>query len=194
MVNSLNKFSDSDKKRKRIRDLLSEDAEKNIFGIVSYAVLKNHYRQTKVYFGYNRNAFRQYELQLFRTWRMNASDNGIDFVMRPAGRIFRVKDAGRYDEYLRDIDSVNHFPITFVVKTNSTSKQVLRELFAFIRQRGDVMRNVEEQYRDAIEEIITINELRKWLNDLSDKDVNNVVRDLKNCYREETGGRVLFGE
>ena len=130
---------------------------RRIFEIISYAILKNHYKNIKVYWGYTRNSINEEELQLFKTGRTNANDGGIDFVMRPIGRFFQVTEVNNYDKYLLDIDKVMHFPITFVIKTNSPKAIVAKELNDYINTRANGMLVIEQRYKNAIEEIITIN-------------------------------------
>ncbi len=101
-------------KKAKITELLTEDAEARIFEIISYAILKNHYKNIIVYFGYSRDKMEEIPLQLYKTGRTNANDGGIDFVMRPVGRFFQVTEVNNYDKYLLDIDKVIHFPITFI--------------------------------------------------------------------------------
>ena len=100
-------------KKAKITELLTEGAEARIFEIISYAILKNHYKNITVYFGYSRDKMEEIPLQLYKTGRTNANDGGIDFVMRPVGRFFQVTEVNNYDKYLLDIDKVIHFPITF---------------------------------------------------------------------------------
>ena len=119
ILDELQGIANYNKKLEKIRTMLSEDAEARIFEIISYAILKNHYKNIKVYWGYTRNSINEEELQLFKTGRTNANDGGIDFVMRPIGRFFQVTEVNNYDKYLLDIDKVMHFPVTFVIKTNS---------------------------------------------------------------------------
>ncbi len=172
-------------KKKQINDLLTEDAEARIFEIISYAILKNHYSNIKVYFGYSFDTIKEEELQLFKTGRTNANDGGIDFVMRPVGRFFQVTEVNNYDKYLLDIDKVMHFPITFVIKTHSPKTQVLRELDDYINERANGMRVIQNRYQTAIEEIITINELQEWTHDLADKDIDKIIRDIDIYYKLE---------
>lgn len=174
-----------DEKKKRIRELLSEDAEARIFEIISYAILKNHYKNSKVYFGYSLDSIQEAELQLFKTGRTNANDGGIDFVMRPVGRFFQVTEVSNYDKYLLDIDKVMHFPITFVIKTKSPKQMVLKELDEYIDQRANGMFIIEQRYHNAIEEIITINELHQWTNELNDIDIDGIIRDIDIYYKLE---------
>ena len=125
------------------------------------------------------------ELQLFKTGRTNANDGGIDFVMRPVGRFFQVTEVNSYDKYLLDIDKVMHFPITFVIKTKNVKARVLRELDDYIAVRSSGMRVIEERYRKAIEEIITINELQQWTYDLDNDDIDGILRDIDIYYKLE---------
>lgn len=88
MFEILRNLDDYSEKRKKINDLLTENAEARIFEIISYAILKNHYKNVKVFFGYTRDTIDEVALELFKTGRTNANDGGIDFVMRPIGRFF----------------------------------------------------------------------------------------------------------
>lgn len=185
VLQHMRELSDYAEKKQLINDLLTEDAEARIFEIISYAILKNHYSNIKIYFGYSLDEIKEEELQLFKTGRTNANDGGIDFVMRPVGRFFQVTEVDNYDKYLLDIDKVMHFPITFVIKTNSSKEQVLRELENYINKKANGMIIIENRYRSAIEEIITINELKQWINDLADNDINGIIRDIDIYYKLE---------
>ncbi len=172
-------------KRENIEELLTEDSEARIFEIISYAILKNHYKNVKVFFGYSCDEIKEEFLQLYKTGRTNANDGGIDFVMRPVGRFFQVTEVDHYDKYLLDIDKVMHFPITFVIKTDKDKDVVLNEVRKYITIRANGMKVMEERYYKAIEEIITINELKEWLDDISDADVDRIIRDIDIFYRLE---------
>lgn len=181
----MQKLTDYTEKKNQIVALLNEDAEARIFEIISYAILRNHYKNIKVYFGYTPDTIHEEELQLFKTGRTNANDGGIDFVMRPIGRFFQVTEVSSYDKYLLDIDKVMHFPISFVIKTNSSKQAVLRDLESYIEERANGMRVIRERYEKAIEEVITINELKAWTSELSDSDVDDIIRDIDIYYRLE---------
>lgn len=174
----------SDKKAK-INALLTEDAEARIFEIISYAILKNHYKNITVFFGYNRDTINEVALELFKTGRTNANDGGIDFVMRPVGRFFQVTEVNNYDKYLLDIDKVMHFPVSFVIKTKQSKKKVLADLEQYITQRTSGMAVLEERYHKAIEEIITINELQIWTDELNNEDIDGIIRDIDIYYKLE---------
>lgn len=106
VLRNLRELTDYSAKKMQINNLLTEDSEARIFEIISYAILKNHYSNIKVYFGYSPDTIKEEELQLFKTGRTNANDGGIDFVMRPVGRFFQVTEVNNYDKYLLDIDKV----------------------------------------------------------------------------------------
>ena len=181
-LRELKNYSD---KKKKISALLTEDAEARIFEIISYAILKNHYKNVTVFFGYTRETIDEVALELFKTGRTNANDGGIDFVMRPVGRFFQVTEVNNYDKYLLDIDKVMHFPISFVIKTKQNKKNVLAELERYIEQRSSGMAVLEERYRKAIEEIITINELQMWTEELDDEDIDGIIRNIDIYYKLE---------
>lgn len=185
VLQHMQKLTNYSEKKKQINDLLTEDAEARIFEIISYAILKNHYSNIKVFFGYSIDTIKEEELQLFKTGRTNANDGGIDFVMRPVGRFFQVTEVNNYDKYLLDIDKVMHFPITFVIKTRSSKAQVLRELNNYINERANGMRVIKNRYKTAIEEVITINELQQWTYDLANKDIDGIIRDIDLYYKLE---------
>lgn len=185
ILQEMQKLTDYAEKKNQIVALLNEDAEARIFEIISYAILRNHYKNIKVYFGYTPDTVHEEELQLFKTGRTNANDGGIDFVMRPVGRFFQVTEVSSYDKYLLDIDKVMHFPISFVIKTNSSKQAVLRDLEAYIEERANGMRVIRERYEKAIEEVITISELKAWTSELSDSDVDDIIRDIDIYYRLE---------
>lgn len=185
ILQDMSQLTDYEDKKEKIITLLSEDAEARIFEIISYAILKNHYKNVKVYFGYSLDTVKEEELQLFKTGRTNANDGGIDFVMRPVGRFFQVTEVNNYDKYLLDMDKVMHFPVTFVVKTNRLKIQILQELNMYIDGKANGMEIIEQRYRKAIEEIITINELKKWTNELPNSDIDGIIRDIDIYYRME---------
>lgn len=185
ILEEMQNMMDYAKKKAKINELLSEDAEARIFEIISYAILKNHYKNIVVYFGYSKDTIEEMRLQLFKTGRTNANDGGIDFVMRPVGRFFQVTEVNSYDKYLLDIDKVMHFPITFVIKTKATKSAVLADLEDYISARASGMVVLEERYRKAIEDIITINELQTWTQELDGSDIDDIIRDIDVYYKLE---------
>lgn len=185
VLQQLSELADYEEKKRQINELLTEDAEARIFEIISYAILRNHFKNIKVYWGYSHDSIIEEELKLYKTGRTNANDGGIDFVMRPVGRFFQVTEVNSYDKYLLDIDKVMHFPVTFVIKTRLSKERVFRELDTYIKYRANGMKVIEKRYRKAIEEIITINELQQWTFDLANKDIDCIIRDIDIFYKME---------
>ena len=185
ILEELRGLTDYSEKKTKINALLTEDSEARIFEIISYAILKNHYKKITVFFGYTRDTIDEVAFELFKTGRTNANDGGIDFVMRPVGRFFQVTEVNNYDKYLLDIDKVMHFPISFVIKTKQSKKSVLDELERYIEQRSSGMIVLEERYHKAIEEIITINELQMWTSELNNNDIDGIIRDIDIYYKLE---------
>lgn len=174
-----------DERKKQISDLLTEDAEARIFEIISYAILKSHYKTQKIYFGYSLDEIHEEYLQLYKTGRTNANDGGIDFVMRPVGRFFQVTEVNTYDKYLLDIDKVLHFPISFVIKTEKRKTQIESEVEQFINEKSGGMKVIEERYHKAFEEIITINEIKQWLQMLDSNSIDQIIKDIDFYYKME---------
>ena len=55
--------TDYSEKISKINELLTEDAEARIFEIISYAILRNHYKNITVYFGYSKDTIEELQLQ-----------------------------------------------------------------------------------------------------------------------------------
>ena len=185
-LEDLKKFQKVENKKEKLISMLSENTEARIFEIISFAVLKNHYKEIKIYWGYELEKIKEDYLTLYKTGRTNANDGGIDFVMKPLGRFFQVTEViENYNKYLLDIDKVMHFPITFVVKTKKSKKELQTELEEYIEKYSGGMEMLKNKYKNAIEEIITINELKEWIKNLSNSTINEVVDDIERYYKLE---------
>ena len=62
---------------------------------------------------------------------------------------------------------------------------VLNQLQSYINERANGMVVIKENYRKAIEEIITINELNKWIIELDNTDIDQIIRDIDIYYKLE---------
>jgi hypothetical protein len=136
-----------------IRKQLHPNVDARIFEIVSFAILKAHYGEFSVYWGWTLEDIHEEYLVLFKTGRTNANDGGIDYVMKPLGRFFQVTETVNVNKYFLDIDKIQRFPLTFVVKTDDSSEMVRRELQEQARRKYGVDAIVE-RYMQSIEEII----------------------------------------
>lgn len=139
---------------------LQPTVDARVFEIVSYAVLKAKYGLKTVWIGETRETVAEEELVLYKTGRTNANDGGIDFVMQPLGRFFQVTETIDVNKYFLDIDKVQRFPITFVVKTTDT-EQKIRES---IRDQAIAKYKIEavvDSYMKAVQEVINVVDLVK---------------------------------
>lgn len=185
LLESLLQSKNNKHKKETIKNLLQKDCEARIFEIISYAILKNHYKNEKIYIGKTLDSIKEQYLELYKTGRTNANDGGIDFVMRPLGRFFQVTEVNHYDKYLLDIDKVLHFPITFVIKTKDSKDKILQDFKKYISQKSQGMKVIQERYSKAIEEIITINELILWLENLDNGSIHLLIKDIGLYYKLE---------
>lgn len=78
-----------------------------------------------------------------------------------------------------------YFSITFVITTFFSKDSVFRDIDTYITAKSGGMRIIEERYKSAIEEIITINELKQWTNELNNSDIDGIIRDIDIYYKLE---------
>ncbi|NTV47278.1 MAG: restriction endonuclease [Chlorobiales bacterium] len=137
---------------------LKPNVDARVFEVVSYAVLKAKYGLETLWIGETKDAVAEQFIVLYKTGRTNANDGGIDFVMKPLGRFFQVTETVDVNKYFLDIDKVQRFPITFVVKSDETSDQIR----AAIREQAIAKYKIEavvNSYMAAVEEIINVKDL-----------------------------------
>lgn len=157
---------------------LQPNVDARVFEIVSYAVLKAKYGKKSIWIGETKDSVTEEVLVLYKTGRTNANDGGIDFVMKPLGRFFQVTETIEVKKYFLDIDKVQRFPITFVVKSNETSTRIREE----IRMQA-VEKNVENLVaafdevlnsgllQEVMDEIITQSKVEFSYNDEDESDI-----------------------
>ncbi len=143
-----------------IFNLLKPNMDARLFEIVSYSILKYHYNDQKIYWGFEVDQIKEDKLTLYKTGRTNANDGGIDFVMKPLGRFFQVTETLDVKKYFLDIDKIHRYPVTFVVKSKDSKQKILEKI------KTDAIRiysikKVVEKYMESIEEIININQLHE---------------------------------
>lgn len=167
---SFEKFIDTCEKLKDLEDekipktsefvlgLLATNVDARVFEIVSFAILKFFYFDQTVFFGFEIDVIEEENLKLYKTGRTNANDGGIDFVMKPLGRFFQVTETTDVKKYFLDIDKLEKFPVTFVVKSAATSELLLSNIKANAEKQYSI-KAVVDKYISCIEEIINIPEL-----------------------------------
>ncbi len=168
--------NDPDEAISFIKEQLQPNSDARIFEIVSYAVLKAKYGRESIWIGYSKNDVSEEVLILYKTGRTNANDGGIDFVMKPLGRFFQVTETIDANKYFLDIDKVQRFPITFVVKTTDSPEKIKN----LIREQAKAKYKIESivnSYMDSIEEIINV----PYLIESFEKLLNtNVLAEIMN--------------
>jgi len=75
--------------------------------------------------------------------------------MRPLGRFFQVTETIDVHKYFLDIDKIQRFPLTFVVKSLESVSEIKRVIEAQARSKYKI-NSVVDSYIKAIEEIINI--------------------------------------
>lgn len=153
--------SDNDKKIiKFINELIANNADARIFEIVSFAILKYYYHDQVIYWGFDKVNLIEENLNLYKTGRTNANDGGIDFVMKPLGRFFQVTETLDVKKYFLDIEKIEKFPITFVIKSELSPDDLILKLKDNAKKIY-LIESVVEKYINCIEEIINNQELLK---------------------------------
>lgn len=138
-----------------ILGLLAPHVDARLFEIVSYSILKYYYHNQEMIWGFEMKNLNKENLHLYKTGRTNANDGGIDFVMRPLGRFFQVTETLDFRKYFLDIDKIQRYPITFVIKSTESTDTLL----AKIRDNANKSYSIEaivDTYMSCIEEIINI--------------------------------------
>ena len=149
-----------------ISELLAPNVDARIFEIASYAILKFYYHDQTVYFGYALESVQEEHLKLFKTGRTNANDGGIDFVMRPLGRFFQVTETLDVKKYFLDIDKIERYPVSFVIKSEEAVENLRRKLREGAERQYSI-KAIVERYMSCVEEIINLDVLRQRFREAS---------------------------
>lgn len=161
-----------------IESQIRPEVDARIFEIVSFSVLKAYYSDQHIYFGWSEASIGKKKLILYKTGRTNANDGGIDFVMRPLGRFFQVTETIDLGKYFLDIDKIQRFPLTFVVKSEDSIENIKEGIADYARAKYKI-KAVVDSYIDAIEEIINIPKLLQCLRQVIDSGrVTDVMNEI----------------
>lgn len=163
-----------------IMSLLAPNVDARLFEIVSYSILKYYYKDIVIYWGYTPEIEKLTKdfSHLYKTGCTNANDGGIDFVMRPLGRFFQVTETLDFKKYFLDIEKIERYPISFVIKSDEPVDSLLSKL------REDalktyVVQKIVDNYLSCIEEIINIPQLKDYLSELNAKNlVPDILREI----------------
>lgn len=167
-----------EKVKEFVLSLIEPNVDARIFEIVSFSILKYYYKEQSIFWGYTNDTVEEDNLKLFKTGRTNANDGGIDFVMKPIGRFFQVTETTDVKKYFLDIDKLEKFPVTFIVKSK-TSIEGLKESIREGAIEQYTIEKVVEKYMDCIEEIINIDSLKQSLNKVEkENNLGNVLSEI----------------
>ena len=161
-----------------IKGLLAPNVDARLFEIVSFSILKYYYNEQHIYWGYEKDSIVEEYLRLYKTGRTNANDGGIDFVMKPLGKFFQVTETLDFTKYFLDIDKLEKYPITFVIKSEESEEDIKAKL------RGNALKiypvnHIVEKYMRCIEEIINIPKLMADFDQVVQKGlVSNVLEEI----------------
>lgn len=148
-----------------IKDQLKPNVDARVFEIVSYAILKSIYKSQTIWIGNSKDNVLEESLILYKTGRTNANDGGIDFVMKPLGRFFQVTETVDANKYFLDIDKVQRFPMTFIVKSTDSIDKIEENIRQQAKEKY-LIDSIVSNYMSAIEEIINVKKLEEYLEDI----------------------------
>lgn len=168
-----------------ILSLLAPTSDARLFEITSFAILKYYYREQSIYWGFTLEELNEETLKLYKTGRTNANDGGIDFVMKPLGRFFQVTETLDFKKYFLDIEKIERYPITFVIKTDESVENIKKTL------RVNALRDyritqIVDKYMACIEDIINIPILIKYFDEIHiEGHVTEVLEEIIQQSRVE---------
>jgi len=156
--------------------LLAPNIDARLFEIVSYSILKYFYHDQQIIWGFEMDKLNTENLKLYKTGRTNANDGGIDFVMKPLGRFFQVTETLDFKKYFLDIDKIQKYPITFVIKSTEPTQDLLKKIRDNAGKTYSI-KAIVDKYMDCIEEVINITTLNDRFNDAVKQGYLNSILD-----------------
>ena len=158
--------------------LLAPNVDARLYEIVSYSILKYYFHDQTIIWGFEIDKLNKETLKLYKTGRTNANDGGIDFVMKPLGRFFQVTETLDFKKYFLDIDKIQKYPITFVIKSEETIEN-LKKKIQLNASKTYSIKAIVDKYMDCIEEVINIPTLNKRFNDATKQGyLNNILDEI----------------
>jgi hypothetical protein len=156
--------------------LLAPNVDARLFEIVSYSILKYYYHDQQIFWGFEEDKLNKENLTLYKTGRTNANDGGIDFVMKPLGRFFQVTETLDFKKYFLDIDKIQKYPISFIIKSEERTEDILWKIRENIKKTYSI-KAIIEKYMACIEEVINIPTLIERFNETKTNGYLNSVLD-----------------
>ena len=178
-----------------ISSLLAPNVDARLFEIVSYSILKFYYHDQTIIWGFEMDSLNKENLKLYKTGRTNANDGGIDFVMRPLGRFFQVTETLDFKKYFLDIDKIQKYPVTFVIKSDEKIETLLAKIKANA-SKTYLVNAIVDKYMGCIEEVVNIPTLNKrfkeaiktgYLNNMLDEIISQSKVEFNYTDTNKTG-------
>lgn len=158
--------------------LLASNVDERLFEIVSYSILKFYYHDQTIIWGYEIDKLNTEKLKLYKTGRTNANDGGIDFVMKPLGRFFQVTETLDFKKYFLDIDKIQKYPLTFIIKSDEEI-ELLKNKIQYNANKIYSIEAIVEKYMACIEEVINIPILNARFNEAVKQGyLNNILDEI----------------
>ena len=105
--------------------------------------------------------------------------------MRPLGRFFQVTETLDFKKYFLDIDKIQKYPITFVIK----SVEKIETLLAKIKANASktyLVNAIVNKYMDCIEEVVNIPMLNERFKEtIKASYLNNILDEIINQSKVE---------
>lgn len=89
-------------------------------------------------------------------------------MMRPLGRFFQVTETLDFKKYFLDIEKIERYPVTFVIKTIAEEQTILSQL-RDNAVKAYVIESIVEKYMGCIEEIINIPKLTQCFHEIEER-------------------------
>ena len=98
--------------------------------------------------------------------------------MRPLGRFFQVTETLDFKKYFLDIEKIERFPLSFVIKSEESAEDLMEKL-KVDALKTYIVQKIVDDYLRCIEEIINIPELKNYLEELDKRNmVGEVLKEI----------------
>jgi len=94
--------------------------------------------------------------------------------MKPLGRFFQVTETTNVKKYFLDIDKIERYPITFVIKSELSEKQ-LKKMLKEGAEAQFLIKAIVEKYMDAVEELINLPRIKSIFKKLIEEGKSNEI-------------------
>lgn len=169
------------------QEAFAPNSDARLFEIASFVLLSNYFQSFSAYIGETPQSISLVPVELFRAGRTNANDGGIDFILKPYGRIFQVTETLDFRKYFLDFEKVNRYPISFVIKARGERDAIKQRIETDAIRSGRYNKEIIQIYMSLFEEIFTLNDLEAIAERISQKSIEQIKNQLKLQFQLEYG-------